>query len=376
MKQKSGRPALWLFTGVFLAAVGLAVWAGVKKIPPEAALAEKAMAALRNSEAVRYLPDRCRDADRTFEQVMNRWKKEMKKWIWLRRYESFRSDFSAVSHNCNEIRKELSIQIRNRTADLYALADELSSRVRTMDRFTLTINEGHVARKSLTRAELALAQGRIDIDTGRLDQSEQLLHQAELNLKNAGKSLARILNRYRSDKQVERWQLWIDETIAESRHRKRLAVVVSKIDRKLYVYKDGSLMKLFNVSLGRNGLSDKRHSGDNATPEGRYRISRKNPDSLFHKALLLNYPNEEDRLAFRKARASGQIPPRVGIGGLIEIHGGGVSFMTRGCIALENDDMDVLYSLLPQDTPVTIVGSIQNNRQLISLMEEITGDTD
>ena len=365
MKRRTGRPAVWLFIGIIFSAGVLAAWAGFKKIPPEAA-----MAALRNSELLRYLPDRYREADHEYRQLMQRWEREMKKWIWLRRFDSFRSDFTAFIRSCADIHSELIVMIQNRAGDLSALADELSAKTQSMRRFTVTINEGRVARKALTRAELALAQSCVSVKTGRLDQAEELLNQAQKNLKSADSSLSRILNRYRSDEQLDRWQSWIRETIAESRRRKSLAVVVSKIDRRLFLYQNGHLTRSFQVGLGRNGLSDKRHAGDNATPEGRYRIHRKNPNSLYHKALLLNYPNEEDRQAYRKARAFGQIPPRVGIGNLIEIHGGGISFMTRGCIALENEDMDLLYQLLPQGTPVTIVGSMDKVEDWLPQMEK------
>ncbi len=376
MKKRTVHLAIWFFIGSLLVAVGLTLWAGSKKIPPELAAAESAAAALRSSEAVRYLPERCRELQRDYGQVMNRWEQELAKWIWFRRYDPFIQDFRAILADCHDIQSELSVMIQNRSHDLTALYNDLSDKVQTARHFTITINEGRVARKELTRSELALAQSRISLKAGKLDLTEKQLEQAKLHLRSAGRNLSRILNRYRNDEQIHRWQSWINETVAESRRRNSLAVVVSKIDRQLVVYRNGSLIHTFTVGLGRNGLSDKRHSGDNATPEGRYRISRKNPNSLYYKALLLNYPNDEDRRTFQRARAQGLIPARVGIGGLIEIHGGGITFMTRGCIALENEDMDTLYNLLPQDTPVTIVGSSQSNEHLISVMEEISSDKD
>jgi murein L,D-transpeptidase YafK len=81
--------------------------------------------------------------------------------------------------------------------------------------------------------------------------------------------------------------------------------------------------------------------------------------SLYHKALLLDYPNADDRAEFALARRRGEMPMSAGIGGFIEIHGEGGRGRdwTRGCVALTNADMDELFARVPIGTPVTIVGS-------------------
>ena len=83
------------------------------------------------------------------------------------------------------------------------------------------------------------------------------------------------------------------------------------------------------------------------------------PRGTFYKALLLDYPNAEDRAEFNRARRSGDLPPSAGIGGLIEIHGEGGRGRdwTRGCAAVTNRDMDELFARVGVGTPVTIVGS-------------------
>ena len=100
-------------------------------------------------------------------------------------------------------------------------------------------------------------------------------------------------------------------------------------------------------------------SGDNATPEGKYRIIRKNPRSLYHKALLIDYPNEEDKRRFEQAKKDGIIPAGAAIGGDIEIHGGGRDSLTQGCISLDNDHMDEVYALAEVGTHVTIIGTLE-----------------
>jgi murein L,D-transpeptidase YafK len=111
------------------------------------------------------------------------------------------------------------------------------------------------------------------------------------------------------------------------------------------------------VGLGARSISDKMFAGDRATPEGKYRITKKLARSKYHKALLINYPNDEDRRQFEQAKRRGAIPRRAGIGGLIEIHGGGKDGQTYGCVALDNHQMDEIYAIADVNTPVTIVGA-------------------
>jgi lipoprotein-anchoring transpeptidase ErfK/SrfK len=84
---------------------------------------------------------------------------------------------------------------------------------------------------------------------------------------------------------------------------------------------------------------------------------------------LINYPNEEDTRNFISAKKNGLIPSKSKIGGLIEIHGGGKDSMTYGCISMDNNMIDSLFSLVNVGTPVTIVGAVDHNNTLSSAME-------
>lgn len=156
------------------------------------------------------------------------------------------------------------------------------------------------------------------------------------------------------------WRAWVEETLEESRQTGSVAIVVDKLRRKLMVFEGGKLLAWFPAELGINGLRPKQHSGDRATPEGRYRVVEKKAEAAtkYYKALLINYPNEEDRLRFLQLKRQGIIPYRTGIGGLIEIHGDGGEGRdwTDGCVALRNPDMDKVFYWAKVGTPVTIVG--------------------
>ena len=89
----------------------------------------------------------------------------------------------------------------------------------------------------------------------------------------------------------------------------------------------------------------------------------------YYKALLISYPNEEDKKRYDLSIRNGIVPKDKGIGGLIEIHGGGGKGQnwTDGCIALKNEDMDRIYHIASPGTPVTIVGSLKPIKEIFNL---------
>lgn len=159
--------------------------------------------------------------------------------------------------------------------------------------------------------------------------------------------------------------LWRDQaqaTIDESRRTGTPAIIIDKLRRRLVLYRAGHAVSRFEAEFGSAGLERKLHSGDRATPEGRYRISVKKSGGAtkYHLALLIDYPNSEDQRRYRQAIIEGAILQSTGIGGLIEIHGGGGTGRdwTDGCVALSNDDMNRLFPEVRVGTPVTIVGTL------------------
>jgi hypothetical protein len=89
--------------------------------------------------------------------------------------------------------------------------------------------------------------------------------------------------------------------------------------------------------LGASGTSGpKRYAGDGQVPEGIYGIESLNPNSRFHLALRVDYPNASDR---RWAQRDG----RTDLGGDIMIHGGNAS---TGCLAMGDPVIEELFSLV------------------------------
>jgi murein L,D-transpeptidase YafK len=134
-------------------------------------------------------------------------------------------------------------------------------------------------------------------------------------------------------------------------------VLVRKSEAKLYLFSHGNAFAVFHVALGPHPVGPKQRQGDGRTPEGRYVLDARNVHSAYYKSLHVSYPNAHDRGAARRAG----VPP----GGDIMIHGqpngwekyAAVTQLknwTLGCIALSNEDMDIVWSSVPTGTPLEI----------------------
>lgn len=189
--------------------------------------------------------------------------------------------------------------------------------------------------------------------------------------------LARELGRYADTQYIRGWQTLAQQTIDWSRTHRSTAIVVSKAERVLTLYKNGNKVVSYPVRLGFNGIREKQFQGDGATPEGRYRITDKRGAgrTQFYRALVLDYPNQDDRRRFAQGKKVGRIPAMKQIGGQIEIHGVENEFMaqTLGCVMLENAQMSALFERVEPGTPVSIVGAL-TGRNAVAMALAKLGD--
>jgi murein L,D-transpeptidase YafK len=134
-------------------------------------------------------------------------------------------------------------------------------------------------------------------------------------------------------------------------------ILVEKAKRTLSLYSGKKLVKSYRIALGGNPEGHKEQEGDSRTPEGRYIIDAKNPNSSFHLSLHISYPRKQD-LAAAKRRG-------VSPGGAIMIHGtpgslGTLNAMgfypdwTAGCIAVANEHIEEIYAKVKNGTPILI----------------------
>jgi murein L,D-transpeptidase YafK len=135
-------------------------------------------------------------------------------------------------------------------------------------------------------------------------------------------------------------------------------VVVRKSQRTLVLMHGGNLVRTYHIQLGLNPVGQKERAGDFRTPEGSYRLERRNPRSDFFLSLKVSYPNPED---IRRARVH-----HWDTGGSIMIHGLPNLLRhepdyyeshdwTDGCIAVSNADMVEIWMLVPDDVSIDIL---------------------
>ena len=134
-------------------------------------------------------------------------------------------------------------------------------------------------------------------------------------------------------------------------------VVVHKATRKMDLYRGASVVASYKVSLGLVPTGQKQREGDFRTPEGSYRLTRRNAQSDFFLAVQVSYPEAAD---LAMARRNGWAP-----GGSIMVHGLPnfkkyprdrylSTDWTDGCIALSNEDMLDFWLLTGLGTPIEI----------------------
>ncbi len=284
--------------------------------------------------------------------------REKAKFGWWRDYRSVAEEGEKIAALGRTIQVNARILKEDRAGQLHEGAALIRGRMSRLVGMTRYFNEDDAVRKALSQAEIKLGGMDLLLRTEKYEGAAGLLADAAEFVSGAEREIVRLLQRYRGSDEQKKWKRWADETIAGTRALGTTAIVVSKLERTLSLYKNGKTTAVFEIGLGKYGLSDKLYQGDEATPEGKYRIVRKYPNTPFYKALLINYPNAEDLRAFAEARRRGLVRGVSDAGGAIEIHGGGKNKLTQGCVGLENADMDFVYRFAEVGTLVTIVGTL------------------
>jgi len=118
-----------------------------------------------------------------------------------------------------------------------------------------------------------------------------------------------------------------------------LVLVGIKEEKLLQVYASSGgsfkLIRTFPILAASGTAGPKVHEGDRQVPEGVYGIEKLNPNSAYHLALRVEYPNKFD---LEQAKIEG----RTDLGGDIMIHG---SDRSAGCLAMGNEAIEDLFIL-------------------------------
>ncbi len=139
------------------------------------------------------------------------------------------------------------------------------------------------------------------------------------------------------------------------------SIEVFKSQRILQLKHQQEIIRSYPMRLGFEPVGHKQFEGDGKTPEGTYSIDWRNPQSAYYKSLHISYPNADD-LSYAKQHNRSA-------GGDVMIHGTvptGMTSLSRsktylprkdwtlGCIAVSNSDMDEIWQLVSNHTPIII----------------------
>jgi hypothetical protein len=366
-------------TGTLLAlALATAVVSGQTRPPADRLeTARAAVAATAAGPARKWAPEETRAAASALAAAETEYARQAAR-IWPRRNFEAAADLcwatESTAREAARLGEERRVAARARTRDAVGETRALLAEGERLGGATSlpTAERVHLARARVlvAEADALVAAEEYELAVARADAGSRELARA------LGPSLLRA-RRYTSEEQVATWKRWIEDTRAWSRASGRPAIVVVKERNELRLIERGRSVARFDADIGSNALGRKLHAGDQATPEGRYRVVAKKEGShtRFHKALLLDYPNEADRRRIADARRAGVLPRGTQAGGLIEIHGEGGRGRnwTDGCVALSNADIDALFARVEVGSWVTIVGGDGGSGTFSDLVDRLDG---
>lgn len=346
------------------------LWIFLAESSPGSSLdkARTAIAEAKEKGAGKYAPQLLGQAEDLYQQALVSWKRENKRLRIFRHYD-------AVISLSEEAAGVAVLAANASTVGSGRMKLEIKERIDTLKR-EVEIHRNRTSLVPLTgklkeldaTASLRLTEAGISYDREDYPAALRQILQAEQAYKKLFQENESLLTGYFRD--FDKWEKWVNAAIRSSKKNQSVAIVVDKIGHKCLVYSKGRLLYTFDAELGTNWLGDKQHQGDKATPEGEYHVTARlsGSQTKYYRALLINYPNEEDQQRYADNLQNGRIPRGKDIGGAVEIHGnGGRGFdWTNGCVALSDSDADKIYRISKVGTPVIIVGSTKPLEELLN----------
>jgi hypothetical protein len=357
----------WKRTGLFIIVTSLVVATILllihyKPVPPveEVELARIALSEAGVNKADTYSKKLYTQARIYYDSAMVNWHRENNEFLYFRDYEKV-IKFARLSAG-----KAMEAGENSKTSSA-GLKTRLKQKIESLTNLVAEINElfnnyplSEETHSRISRGKMLLEEATVAYNKGMYLQANRKITDSEYLLTESFKSATENLKDY--FRSYTLWKKWVDLTVNESKNSNDYSIIIDKFSRKCFVYYKGKPKYEFDAELGKNWVGDKRVKGDMATPEGMYKITKKfdSRKTKYYKALLLDYPNDEDTARFKAEIANGSLPPSARIGGLIEIHGNGGKGIdwTEGCVALTDNEMDLVYKIVKVGTPVTIVGSL------------------
>lgn len=325
------------------------------------AAARSALQAAAAADGVRRAPDACAQAQAALARAEAEMAVQEKRPRWSRRWReadtlaaaALESGRSCAAHAAavEEIRKRRAARALD---DLETALQGATALQRHADDDTV--------QSDLLRGTLGLKEGRALFGQGDYERAAEATARGREQVAAAVRAIGAFVASYRDSPRLGAWRHWVRETLQETQETGRVVLLVDKLRRQLLVLKGEEELASYTVDLGTGGMEHKTHAGDASTPEGRYHVTevRGPGQTHWHRALMLDYPNEDDTRRFHALQRDGLVSRAGRIGSNIEIHGEGGRDQdwTQGCVALGNDDIDALVEWVKVGTPVTIVGFI------------------
>jgi hypothetical protein len=330
--------------------------------------AREALEKARRNRSKLYSQKLFAESQRFYNAAISSWKKENKKFFLKRNFEKTREYAILAEVKAIEAGTEATNGLKMFQKKLKHEIDSLEEEITAFELVFLRLPLKPDINRKFTRGKMTLTEGRLAYDKKEFLTANEKINNASRLVGESFAFAGNLLSGY--FKNYRQWISWSDTLINESKEKGTRFILVEKLTKKCYLYENGQIIATFQAELGPYWIGNKRFKGDKATPEGIYKITKKleGKDTKYYKALLLDYPNEEDKQRFEEEKQKGTLPRSADIGSMIEIHGGGGkgTDWTNGCIALTNGNMDVLFPLVDLETQVVIVGSLKNLTKILN----------
>lgn len=323
-------------------------------------LAREAIAGAKSVGADLYSESKYKESVSLYDSAMSKWSKENALFILKRDYSQVISLAKNSKKIADKSKEESITKAENLSKNGQNAFINISKQIELFNKVFKVLPLSKALFDAHNKAKMYLSESKIAHENNKLKESEVFYKKAEIQISYANTTAAKFLRNYFNDYPL--WQKWANNAIAESKNGNRV-ILVDKFAKMTYIYQSGKVIKSFESEFGPNWMSHKERYGDKATPEGNYVVTKKKEggNTIYYKALLINYPNEEDKRRFAIRKKNGEFTRNTSIGNLIEIHGGGGKgfHWTSGCVGVTNKDMDEIYKLSSVGTRVTIVGSLE-----------------
>jgi hypothetical protein len=332
--------------------------------PPitEMEFARETLSIAEKNKADTYSKKLYNEAKICYDSAMANWQKENKRFLYFRDYSEVAVFAELSARKANQAGDNSISSTSNLKFKLKGKLDSLKDLISEINELFTTYPLTSEIRSRISMGKMLLIEAEIAYKKGQYLQANRKVTDSEYLLTDSYENAAANLKNY-----FKSYSTW---TINDSKKNRDYSIIIDKFSRKCFIYHNGTIKYEYEAELGKNWVGDKRVNGDKATPEGMYKITKKFDGSKtkYYKALLLDYPNDEDKEKFNSEIARGSLPSSATIGSLIEIHGNGGKGIdwTEGCIALTDKEMDVVFKIAKTGTPVTIVGSMVDLQNVVN----------